>query len=136
MFLLFNVSKGTKGPPRTIRRLLHIMTFCTLINVRMELLFGSCVAHWAIVTFVTLNVIIRVARMECWSYLLRILPVFADFFDSRTRRRSVFELFRISSSIFCIVIMRTSISLATKSRLLLTCFCFIITENKLGVIPL
>ena len=136
MFLLFNVSKGTKGPPRTIRRLLHIMTFCTLINVRMELLFGSRVAHWAIVTFITLNMIIRAAWTGPWSYLLRILPVFADFFDSRTRRRSVFELFRISSSIFCIVIMRTSISLATKSRLLLTCFCFIITENKLGVIPL
>ena len=136
MFLLFNVGKGTKRPPRTISRLLHIMTLCTLIDVRMELLFGSRVAHWAIVTFITLNIAIRIVLPVSSAYLLRILPIFADFFDSRTWCRSVFELLRIPSSVLCIVIVWTCISLATESRLFLTCFSFIITQNKFGIIPL
>ena len=71
-----------------------------------------------------------------FSHLARILPVFSNFFDERAGSWAVFELFRISATIFWIVKMGTGVPLAAQTSWPLAKICLIKRQNKFSIIPL
>jgi hypothetical protein len=70
------------------------------------------------------------------AYFRRVLPVFSDFLDRRTRRRSVLELFGIASPIFRVVKVRTGVPLPAQARRSLADFSLVIGQHEFRVVPL
>lgn len=86
--------KCTKRPTGTEIRLLYIIAFGTFIYFRVELLLRSCMTICTIILVLTI-----------W----RVAPLIT-LFDSWTRRRTIFELFWWTASIFIVMILWTSVS--------------------------
>jgi hypothetical protein len=70
------------------------------------------------------------------AYFRRVLPVFSDFLDRRTRRRPVLELFGIASPIFRVVKVRTGVPLPAQARRSLADFSLVIGQHEFRVVPL
>lgn len=80
--------------------------------------------------------VIMMMKSKSKTYLLRVLPIFANLLHSGAGGWTVLELFRISASIFSIVIVWTGVALTAKPRLLFTRLSFVVVQDELGIIPL
>ena len=64
------------------------------------------------------------------------MPVLADLLDDWAGRAAVLELFGVAAAILGVVIVRTCVPLATKTRLFLAALRFVIVQHELGIVPL
>jgi len=125
--------KSTKHSTRTITSLLHIITFCRLIYLRMKLLFGSSMAictRVATFTIAWFAPFISMFYARTWSRpKIFKLIYYLSFFTwniNNNKNMPVLVFSWIPSLISTIMILRTCISLSTKTRRTLTLVSFII----------
>lgn len=123
--------KSTKHSTRAITSLLYIITLCRLIYFWMKLLFCSSMAIRTRVTTFTITwfapfISMFYARTRSRPKIFKLIYYFnfVSFYNNKNMPVLVFSW--ISSLISTIMILRTCISLSTKSRRALTLVSFII----------
>lgn len=113
------MSEGTKGSSGTAARLLHVVTLCGLVDLRVELLLGAGVAVLAALGPLTFTGI---------PPLLALLHRWA-------RQRSVLVLVWAAAPVFAVVVVRTGVTLATEARRLLTQLRFVVGQHIVVILP-
>jgi len=125
--------KSTKYSTRTITSLLYIITFCRLIYFRVKLLFSSSMAICTRVATFTITwfapfISMLYARTRSRSKMFKLIYYlnFLTMNINNNKNMPVLVFSWISSLVSTIMILRTCISLSTKTRRTLTLVSFII----------
>lgn len=116
------MSKSTERSSRAVTICLHVVTFCRLVNFRMKLLFGSCVAILTQISVVAsrrITPFFSVFRVRTWSrtMLERELQIYTNFkvhkFCVVNSTIPIFKFFRTSPTISAIMVLGACIALPT-----------------------